>query len=270
VEGLYGRRTFKSVTPPVYVVNEHDDTPFPEIFIYIDDLVLNDKVTPPDPDFLVGCDCDDKCLHVRGKKFCHEDSAYTNRGKLQENYTGAIYECNFSCKCDPETCPNRVVQRGRQVPLEIFKTARKGWGVRSTKRIKKNTFVEEYLGEVITEGEGALRGKLYDRIGLSYLFDMDLAGVDEYQKYVIDSYVCGNSSHFFNHSCNPNLVVYGVFHDSMDVSFHRLAFFANRDIEPNEELTFDYTGISQDDDDTKSKKFPCHCDADTCRHWIHL
>lgn len=270
MEGASGGKEFKSVTPSVQVVNEYDDTPFPELFIYIDSLVLNDKVTPPDPEFLVGCDCDGKCLQVRGKKFCHEDNPYTNKGKLQENHTGAIYECNSSCKCDPELCPNRVVQRGRQVPLEIFKTARKGWGVRSTKPIKKNSFVEEYLGEVITESEGALRGKMYDRIGLSYLFDMDLAGVDEYQKYVIDSYVCGNSSHFFNHSCNPNLVVYGVFHDSMDVSFHRLAFFANRDIEPNEELTFDYTGISQDDDDTKSKKFPCHCDSDTCRHWIHL
>ncbi|KAI8339196.1 hypothetical protein BC941DRAFT_350116, partial [Chlamydoabsidia padenii] len=269
VLGGNGKRTFQGVNPPVYIVDDDNEEPFPEIFVYIDDLVINKTVTPPDPDFLVGCDCKDKCLHVRNESFCHEDSAYNNQGKLTLDHTGAIYECNSACKCNPDTCPNRVVQRGRQVPMEIFKTKKKGWGARATKPIKKNAFVEEYLGEVITEGEGALRGKLYDRIGLSYLFDMDLAGMDEYQKYVIDSYMYGNSSHFFNHSCDPNLVVYGVFHDSMDVSFHRLAFFANRDIAANEELTFDYTGICNDDN-LLSKKFPCHCGAETCRLWIHL
>ena len=38
-----------------------------------------------------------------------------------------IYECNAKCNCG-EDCKTRVVQKGRQVPLEIFKTNKRGWG----------------------------------------------------------------------------------------------------------------------------------------------
>lgn len=38
-----------------------------------------------------------------------------------------IYECNPRCNCGP-ICKTRVVQRGRKVPLEIFKTENRGWG----------------------------------------------------------------------------------------------------------------------------------------------
>ncbi|CAO3585093.1 unnamed protein product [Absidia cylindrospora] len=263
-----GVMTFDKVNPPVSVVNDYDETAFPEIFVYIDRLIFHIGVPKPDPAFLSGCDCTGRCRNVRGEPYCHEDNPYTNHGKLALTHSGAIYECNSICACDPLSCPNRVVQRGRKVELVIFKTEKKGWGVRAKHDIKKNTFVEEYLGEVITEEEGSIRGKVYDKIGLSYLFDMDLADGDD-QKYVIDSYVFGNSSHFFNHSCRPNLIVYGVFYDSMDPSFHRLAFFSNQDILAGEELTFDYTGTNNADD-TLSKKFPCHCGSDNCRNWIHI
>ncbi|KAI8096925.1 uncharacterized protein BX664DRAFT_275332 [Halteromyces radiatus] len=265
-----GRQQFLKVDPPVYVCNDYDSSVFPEIFVYIDDLILHSDVPEPDPDFLSGCECVGKCIKVRNSKFCHEDSAYRNKGTLKNNYQGAIYECTQACQCDEGRCPNRIVQRGRQVPLEIFKTAKKGWGVRCLAPIKQNTFVEQYLGEVITEAEGVKRGKVYDKLGLSYLFDMDLADGEGLQKYVIDSFICGNASHFFNHSCSPNLMVYGVFYDSMDPSFHRLAFFARRDIAVGEELTFDYTGISdQNDEVDKTCKFPCFCESTNCREWIH-
>lgn len=38
-----------------------------------------------------------------------------------------IYECNERCNCGPG-CKTRVVQKGRKVPLEIFKTPNRGWG----------------------------------------------------------------------------------------------------------------------------------------------
>lgn len=38
-----------------------------------------------------------------------------------------IYECNEKCKCGPQ-CKTRVVQKGRKLPLEIFKTKNRGWG----------------------------------------------------------------------------------------------------------------------------------------------
>lgn len=40
-----------------------------------------------------------------------------------------IYECHEGCHCDKALCPNRVVERGRQVPLQIFRTGDgRGWG----------------------------------------------------------------------------------------------------------------------------------------------
>jgi len=39
-----------------------------------------------------------------------------------------VFECNPSCACD-SSCPNRVVQNGSKVELEVRKTVHKGWGV---------------------------------------------------------------------------------------------------------------------------------------------
>lgn len=38
-----------------------------------------------------------------------------------------LYECNPKCKCGPK-CKNRLVQKGRTVSLEIFKTQQRGFG----------------------------------------------------------------------------------------------------------------------------------------------
>lgn len=38
-----------------------------------------------------------------------------------------IYECNDNCACGP-ICKSRLVQKGRTVGLEIFKTKNRGWG----------------------------------------------------------------------------------------------------------------------------------------------
>ena len=40
--------------------------------------------------------------------------------------------------------------------------------------------------------------------------------------------------------CDPNLVVYGVWIDTLDPRLPRIALFACRDIAAGEELTFDY------------------------------
>ncbi|KAI8329079.1 hypothetical protein BC941DRAFT_443832 [Chlamydoabsidia padenii] len=264
VKNTDGVLAFNGVSPPVYVINEQDDAIFPDYFVYLNDLIINPDVKKPPPEFLSGC----QCINRQCKSLCHENAAYGKTGRLKAAHQGAIYECNTACKCDATVCINRVVQRGRQMPLEIFKTKRKGWGVRAVTKIKKGTFVEQYLGEVICDKDGVGRGKIYDRIGISYLFNMDLDGDT---KNVIDSYQCGNASHYLNHSCDPNLAVFGVFYDSIDPSFHRLAFFTKRDVAPGEELTFDYIGSNTDTTDTTimSRRFPCYCEAANCRNYIH-
>lgn len=89
-----------------------------------------------------------------------------------------------------------------------------------------------YAGEIIEQGEAEERGKTYDDQGLTYLFDLDFnAGEEDPAKYVIDACMMGNVSHFFNHSCSPNLNVYNVFVDCIDANLPKLAFFASKDIQ---------------------------------------
>ena len=40
-----------------------------------------------------------------------------------------IYECHSACACS-EDCSNRVVERGRKIPLQVFMTDDgRGWGI---------------------------------------------------------------------------------------------------------------------------------------------
>ena len=42
--------------------------------------------------------------------------------KFQEGYL--VYECNHMCRCN-KSCPNRILQNGVRVKLEVFKTEKK-------------------------------------------------------------------------------------------------------------------------------------------------
>lgn len=60
---------------------------------------------------------------------------------------------------------NRIVQKGRKVALSIFRTANgRGWGVKSLEPIKKDQFVSEYVGEVISSEEAEQRGMKYGKL----------------------------------------------------------------------------------------------------------
>lgn len=59
----------------------------------------------------------------------------------------SIYECNLLCKCNRQLCQNRVVQHGPQVRLQVFKSEKKGWGVRCLDDIDRGTFVCIYSGK---------------------------------------------------------------------------------------------------------------------------
>jgi histone-lysine N-methyltransferase SUV39H len=57
-----------------------------------------------------------------------------------------ILTCSVeACRCGPD-CINRVSQRPRDVPLEIFKTQEKGWGVRTAIDIVRGKVLGMYSG----------------------------------------------------------------------------------------------------------------------------
>lgn len=234
----------------IFVSNEVDLDGPPKNFTYINENKLGKGVDMNA--VIVGCECED-CISQPVDGCCPGlqkfRRAYHESGQVKVMPGVPIYECNSKCRCGPD-CANRVVQRGIQYDLCIFKTDNgRGWGVRTLQRIYKNSFVMEYLGEIITTDEAERRGVLYDKQGVTYLFDLDY--VDDV--YTIDAAHYGNISHFVNHSCDPNLQVYNVFIDNLDERLPRIALFAKRGIKAGEELTFDYK-MTVDPVDAESSK----------------
>ncbi|RPA97494.1 SET domain-containing protein [Choiromyces venosus 120613-1] len=106
-------------------------------------------------------------LAKRGVSF-----AYDRNGRVTRSNNAGITECNEFCPC-PSTCPNKVVGRGRTVKLQIFMTTNRGWGLCTLEPIQKGTYIDSYLGLVITREEAERRGTHFEQSGLSYLFDLD-------------------------------------------------------------------------------------------------
>ncbi|XP_030212546.1 histone-lysine N-methyltransferase SUV39H1 [Gadus morhua] len=270
----------------ILVLNEVDLEGPPRDFTYINNYRVGRGIELNE--MALGCECED-CGREPLNGCCPGASlhrtAYNKLGQVRLRAGQPIYECNTRCRCGAD-CPNRVVQRGIQFDMCIFKTPNgRGWGVRTMQRIKKNTFVMEYVGEIITTDEAEKRGHLYDRQGSTYLFDLDYVE----DVYTVDAAHQGNISHFVNHSCNPNLQVYNVFIENIDERLPRIALFSTRAIPAGEELTFDYK-MQIDPVDTESTRMDssfslaplssipsspkkrlrveCRCGSDSCRKYL--
>lgn len=256
----------------------------PEGFTYVNDYVATDGIVIPTQP-ASGCDCEEcgpKIKNCCGRQ-PHNGFTFRGRGKVNVNPGIAVYECNKKCRCDAD-CRNRVVQNGRKVPLCIFRTANGcGWGVRALRKIHCGEFVCEYVGEVITHEEAEIRGRAYDKEGRTYLFDLDYNSKDNL--YTVDAAKFGNVSHFINHSCDPNLGVYAVWINCSDPNLPKLALFALREIQRDEEITFDYMmnidpvvpttpeksrflHTPDKDQIRQNGKNICKCDADSCRRYL--
>ncbi|WCJ36407.1 Histone-lysine N-methyltransferase H3 lysine-9 specific SUVH5 [Euphorbia peplus] len=231
---------------PIVVINTIDDTRPPK-FTYTANVGF------PTDNSHIGCDCDDGCSDS-------EDCAclVKNGRKLGYDYSEClvrkrpfIFECGPSCKCF-DSCINKVSQRGIRFQMEVFKTEGKGWGLRSRKHIPSGSFVCEYVGEMLN------LKKVYqkDIPDNEYLFSM---GKDN-DVLTIDASRQGNVGRFINHSCSPNLHVQNVYIGPRAKAPHKM-LFAMKDIEPFEELTFDYN-LRLGGKDRKEKN--CKCGSVNC------
>ncbi|KAH9287298.1 Histone-lysine N-methyltransferase SETDB1 [Echinococcus granulosus] len=172
-----------------------------------------------DPDFLVCCDCTDNCRD-RTKCACQqltiEASAFSStKGmvdtsvgyryrRLSQFTMGGIYECNSRCKCD-RRCQNRVVQQGVWVRTQVFKTNRKGWGIRALNAIPKGAFICTYAGAIYDDTKAIEEG--YDN-GDEYQAELDYIETVEKHKVDYEPYAIEpeESSDFDLPSSNPGIV----------------------------------------------------------------
>jgi hypothetical protein len=115
----------------------------------------------------------------------------------------------------------------------------KGWGSFVDERINKGETVAAFGGWVIERATLATMSD--DRQGRSIQIDHDL--------YLVSGET-PESGDMLNHACEPNCGMVGS-----------QVLVAMRDIEPGEELTFDYAMCDASDYD----EFPCLCGAPDCR-----
>ena len=217
-----------------------------------------------------------ECLQDSGNGQDKKRHAYHNttskRGCLVPQFLESrfhIYECNSKCDCS-QYCKNRVVQYGRKIKVELFKTRDRGFGLRTLEPLLAGQFVDTYRGEIITHEVAEARNQGRHPDEDNYLFDFDKFTSNDNEDddndaddaddtegpaestplYVCDGKYMGGPTRFMNHSCEPNCRLFTASYNHADTNLYELAFFTIRNLPAGAELTFDYLDADIDDGGT--------------------
>jgi SET domain-containing protein len=106
------------------------------------------------------------------------------------------------------------------VPFRIGR-AHTGLGLFATMPIKRGTCMLEYTGPLLTDAEAKKR----EDKGARYLFEIN-------KRWTVDGSPRSNIARYANHACRPNL--------EAEIKGKRVLLRAIRNIEPGDELTYNY------------------------------
>ncbi len=148
----------------------------------------------------------------------------------------------------------KLWERGRSDLCEVRRSAIHGSGVYATQFIPAETPIIEYVGERIDKKESERRAlrrlAAAKKSGDAAVYIFTLS-----RRCDIDGDVPWNTARLINHSCDPNCEAWIV--------GRRIMIHALRDIQPGEELSFDYGfGVETYED------HPCRCGAPGCKGYI--
>ncbi|KAH8742114.1 protein with 4 PHD domains plus a SET domain and associated cysteine cluster at the C-terminus [Cryptosporidium ryanae] len=226
------------------------------------------------------CVCSNKC----DKDTCQNAAMFIECNSLV---------CGLDSSIQSKNCMNRIFntsnnkslsdkKRSIEKNLKVFDAKEKGLGVYCQIHIPKDTFVVEYVGEVLKKDQYLNRVEWYKKRELKSSKEINLIGPngDKIDKndhefafnsldirerhwycmeigddYIIDSTRMGNISRLINHSCEPNCVA----QKWIVGNEYRIGIFSLRDINPNEELTYDYSFTAYD------VGFECKCNTKKCK-----
>ena len=136
--------------------------------------------------------------------------------------------------------------------FQVRRSSVHGRGVFAVAPIARDELIIEYTGEVIGWPE-ALRRHPHDPEDPNHTFYFSLEGGK-----VIDAKVGGNSSRWINHACEPNC--------QADETDGRVFIRALRDLQPGDELFYDYGLVLDERQTAKLKKqYACRCGSPACR-----
>ncbi|CAD6573839.1 MAG: histone methyltransferase set2 [Alectoria sarmentosa] len=192
------------------------------------------------------CDCTEEWdSFTKTNSACGHDSDCINRATKME--------CVGDCGCGAD-CQNQRFQQQQFADVTVFKTEKKGYGLRADTDLNPEDFIYEYIGEVIDEARFRRRMVQYDEEGIKHFYFMSLTKGE-----FVDATKKGNLGRFCNHSCNPNCYV-----DKWVVGEKlRMGIFAERKIKAGEELVFNYN-VDRYGTDPQ----PCYCGEPNCTGFI--
>lgn len=153
-----------------------------------------------------------------------------------------------SCK-SKTSCTNNAITKCRSAQTYIKAVEKKGFGLFAKIDIPKETFICEYVGEIIKRPEMIKRVQQKDG-----RFMLDIRTENGKLVAHIDSNKMGNCSRMINHSCNPN----SSFDNWLAEFLPRVAVYSIKDISKDEEICV-YYGVKSEDGDE------CHCGAQNCQ-----
>eukprot|EP00826_Nyctotherus_ovalis_P063924 TRINITY_DN9371_c0_g5_i1.p1 TRINITY_DN9371_c0_g5~~TRINITY_DN9371_c0_g5_i1.p1 ORF type:complete len:634 (-),score=137.98 TRINITY_DN9371_c0_g5_i1:134-2035(-) len=206
------------------------------------------------------CNANDSCPCAKSRRFC--DKFCICKDYCPRSFTGCSCqngaECNRkNCKCfssnrecDPDlcvccsslslesmqpdnnTCCNMDITLNRRKRTIVGKsTICSGYGMFAAQDIPKDSFICEYLGELISAKEGERRMLMNNVTGVTYLFDFT-------DNELVDAYTIGSKMRYANHGSHGKenaftkiVCVNGVL---------RIGLYALREIRKAEEVFFDY------------------------------
>ncbi|MCJ1311131.1 histone methyltransferase set1 [Agyrium rufum] len=145
----------------------------------------------------------------------------------------------------------------RKKPVKFARSAIHNWGLYAMENIAANDMIIEYVGEKVRQQVADIRERQYLKsgIGSSYLFRID-------ENTVIDATKRGGIARFINHSCTPNCTAKIIKVEGSK----RIVIYALRDINQNEELTYDYKFEREWDSDDR---IPCLCGSTGCKGFLN-
>jgi len=137
--------------------------------------------------------------------------------------------------------------------IQVRKSGVHGKGVYALRPLLRGERIIEYKGQRIT-WEEALRRHPHDPAQPEHTFYFH---IDDGQ-HVIDAKVGGNIARWINHACEPNC--------EAEERDGRVFIQASRDLQPGEELFYDYGLLIDERYTAKLKRaYACHCSSAGCR-----
>jgi hypothetical protein len=147
-------------------------------------------------------------------------------------------------------------------PVRVGRSAIHNWGLFTTRSVPKDGVVVEYMGLALRNSIADHKEKVYEggafkgQGGDCYMFRLD-------GECVLDATMSGNVARFINHCCTPNcyskVIVEPDAEPYVDGSVRgHIVIFAMRDLEADEEVTYDYKFP------VEAAKIVCGCGSPRC------